>query len=462
MSIVGTRQNPLRVAIVGSGPAGFYAAAALLKAGRKTGRLVTVDMLERLPAPFGLVRYGVAPDHPKIKQVIDKYVVTARDPAFHYLGNVELGKDLSIDELLQSYHAVIICTGAATDRRLDIPGEELNGSHAATAFVGWYNAHPDFCDCTFDLSQEAAVIVGHGNVAVDVCRILASTTDELKHTDIAEHALNALANSRIRDIYMIGRRGPAQAKFGHVELRELGGLMDVDLVVDRKDLVLNPASELELSDRSTRESQKNLRKLKEFACRTIGTGRCRLHIRFLESPVELMGDEQVNGIVLEKNKLEGEPFHQKARGTGERFELGAGLVFRSIGYHGVPIAGLPFDLRNGIIPNELGKVLDEHQRVVPGLYTAGWIKRGPVGLIGNNRADATQTVNALLADVDKSDLEPKPGGQALLPLLAERGVRIVDYTDWERIDTAEIERGKAKGKPREKFTRVQNMLAELD
>ena len=234
MSIVGTEQNPLRVAIVGSGPAGFYATAALLKAGRKTGRLVTVDMLERLPVPFGLVRYGVAPDHPKIKQVIDKYVITARDPAFDYFGNVELGKDLSVDELMHSHHAVIVCTGAATDRRLGIPGERLRGSHAATAFVGWYNAHPDFCDYSFDLSQEVAVIVGHGNVAVDVCRILASTVDELRDTDIAEHALEFLASSRIRDIYMIGRRGPGQAKFGHAELRELGGLSDVDLIVDRK------------------------------------------------------------------------------------------------------------------------------------------------------------------------------------------------------------------------------------
>ncbi|MDJ0958987.1 MAG: FAD-dependent oxidoreductase [Arenicellales bacterium] len=462
MSIVGTRQNPLRVAIVGSGPAGFYTAAALLKAGRKTGRLVTVDMLERLPAPFGLVRYGVAPDHPKIKQVIDKYVNTAQDPAFNYLGNVELGKDLSVDELAQSHHAVVVCTGAATDRRLDIPGEDLWGSHAATAFVGWYNAHPDFCDCTFDLSQEAAVIVGHGNVAVDVCRILASTADELNHTDIAEHALEALVSSRIRDIYMIGRRGPTQAKFGHVELRELGGLEDVDLVVDSKDLILNSASEAEFADRSTRENQKNLRTLKEFSCRPIGNGGRRLHIRFLESPVELGGDEQVNTIVLEKNTLKGEPFHQVAVGTGERLELNTGLVFRSIGYHGIPITGLPFNARRGIIPNEVGRVLDEHHHVVPGMYTAGWIKRGPVGLIGNNRADATETVNALLSDVDKSDLEIKPGGQALLPLLAERGVRIVDYTDWEKIDAVEIERGKTREKPREKFTRVEDMLAALD
>lgn len=462
MSIVGSTQNPLRVAIVGSGPAGFYTAAALLKAGRKTGRLVKVDMLERLPVPFGLVRYGVAPDHPKIKQVIDKYVETAQDPAFNYLGNVELGRDLSVDELVQSHHALIVCTGAATDRRLDIPGEDLCGSHTATAFVGWYNAHPDFRDCTFDFSQEVAVIVGHGNVAVDVCRILACTADELKHTDIAEHALEGLATSHIRDIYMIGRRGPAQAKFGHTELRELGALKDVDLIVNGKDLVLNAASEVELGDRSTRESQKNLAILEKYASQNIDSRKRRLHICFLQSPVALVGAEQLNAIVLEKNKLDGEPFHQVALGTGDRFELNTGLIFRSIGYHGVPIAGLPFDARRGTIPNAKGRILDEQQRVIPGLYTAGWIKRGPVGLIGNNRADATETVNALLTDVDKSDLPIKPGGQALHSLLAKRGVRIVDYTDWQRIDIAEIERGEAKGKPREKFTRVREMLDVLD
>lgn len=462
MSIVGTTQNPLQVAIVGSGPAGFYAAAALLKAGRKTGRLVMIDMLERLPAPFGLVRYGVSPDHAKIKQVADKYINTARDPAFNYMGNVELGRSLSVAELTGSHHAVIVCCGAATDRRIGIPGEDLDGSHTATEFVGWYNAHPDFCDCEFDLSQQAAVVIGQGNVAVDVCRILASTTDELKHTDIAEHALDALADSRIRDIYMIGRRGPAQAKFSSVELRELSDLKDVDLVISADDLILNTASAIELEDHCTRINQKNLTVLKQIACRTMGGRGRRLHFHFLESPVELMGDGWVSSILLDKNELEGAPFQQRARGTGERVELSAGLVFRSIGYHGVPIAGLPFDAQRGVIPNVAGRIQDEERRVIPGLYTAGWIKRGPSGLIGNNRADATETVNALLDDVDKSDLEIKPGARALYPLLAGRNIRVVSYADWDRIDAAEIARGKPKDKPREKFTSVEKMLAVLD
>lgn len=299
-------------------------------------------------------------------------------------------------------------------------------------------------------------------MAVDVCRILASTADELKHTDIAEHALEALARSRIRDIYMIGRRGPAQAKFNSVELRELGSLSDADLVVDANALILNPASASELRERCARGNVKNQAILQEFSTRTIhGRGR-RLHLHFLESPLRLLGDQRVSGVMLEQNVLEGDPFQQVARRNGCRVELDAGLVFRSIGYHGMPLPGLPFDTKLGVIPNEAGRIRDDQGRLASGLYTAGWIKRGPMGLIGNNRADATETVNALLADVDTSDLAVKPGAQALYPLLAARNVRVVSYADWERIDAAEVARGKPKGKPREKFTGVEEMLAVLD
>lgn len=450
------------MAIIGSGPAGFYAAAALLKAGRKTGRLVRIDMLERLPAPFGLVRYGVAPDHAKIKQAIDKYVETARDPAFNYMGNVELGSSVSVGELTESHHVVIVCTGAATDRRLGIPGEDLAGSHTATEFVGWYNGHPDFSHCEFDLCQQAAVVIGQGNVAVDLCRILASTTDELKHTDIAEHALEALAQSRIRDIFMIGRRGPAQAKFNAVELRELGDLADADMVVRGNDLVLNTASEAELRERDGRGNLKNQSILREYACRAARGRRRRLHFHFLQSPVRLLGSQRVSGAILQQNELEGEPFQQSSKPTGRQVEIDAGLVFRSVGYLGVPIAGMPFDARLGVLPNEMGRIIDDHGRVMPWLYAAGWVKRGPTGLIGNNRADAIETVNALLSDVDTSDLPVKLGARGIYPLLSERNVRVVSFADWQRIDAEEISRGKARGKPREKFISVREMLALLD
>ena len=456
MNNLGSKENPLRAAIVGSGPAGFYATEALIR----SESAVLVDMFERLPSPFGLVRSGVAPDHPKLKEPIRVYQRISESPQFRFLGNVAVGRDISAKELKDCYHVVVYTCGAQTDRTLGIAGEHLAGSHTATEFVGWYNGHPDYRDSVFDLSHETAVVIGQGNVASDVCRILAKTADELRHTDIATHALEVLAESKIRDIYMIGRRGPAQAKFTHQELRELGELADCDPIVDSRDLELNPASREELADRSNRANLKSYEVLQAFASRPPPTRHRRCHIHFLKSPIELRGKGRLERVVLMRNRLQGEPSRQVARETGEVEELACGVLFRSIGYRGVPIAGIPFDDVRGIFPNRDGRLVDGGN-IVPGLYVAGWIKRGPTGIIGTNREDSVTTVNSVLADLPNLDAGAKPGADGLKALLEGRGIRLVSYVDWQKIDAAEIQRGEAAGKPREKFTRVEEMLEVL-
>jgi ferredoxin--NADP+ reductase len=454
VSGAGEEQHPVRVAIIGSGPSGFYAAEGLFK----SGRAVHVDMFERLPAPYGLVRYGVAPDHPKLKEPIRVYEGIARHPQFRLLGNVAVGRDVSVEELRTAYHAVLFSCGAESDRRLGIPGEDLPGSHTATEFVGWYNGHPDYRDRQFDLGQEVAVIIGQGNVAIDVCRILAKTVDELKHTDIAEPALDCLAASRIREIHLIGRRGPAQAKFTTKEFRELGGLAECDPVVDPADLELNPESRAELDERSGSVAKKNLEVLNGFAVRESRGVRRRVFLRFLLSPVELRGGARLEQVVLERNRLEGKPQQQTARGTGQRITQVCGLLFRSIGYKGVAIPGVPFDARQGVFPTRDGRIIDEAGVPIPGLYASGWIKRGPTGIIGTNRADSLATVNSLLADLASLDTGPKPGADGVRALVSGHGPRVVSFADWLVIDRAEVERGTPKGKPREKFTRLEEML----
>ena len=457
MSDLGTERSPLRAAIVGSGPSGFYAAEALLK----SEPVVLVDMFERLPSPFGLVRSGVAPDHPKLKQPILVYQRVAESPQFQLLGNVMVGHDISVEELKNFYHVIIFTCGAETDRSLGIPGESLLGSHTATEFVGWYNGHPDYRDRVFDLSHDAAAIIGQGNVAVEVCRILSKTVDELKHTDIAKHAFEILAQSKIRDIYMIGRRGPAQAKFTHSELRELGELADCDPVVDPNDLELSAASREELAERRNRANMKSYEVLQGFASRPSTTRHRRCHLRFLRSPVELKGQGRLERIVLMKNRLEGEPSQQLARATGALEELACGVLFCSVGYRGVAIAGVPFDEHRGVIPNHEGRIVDG-DNIVPGLYVAGWIKRGPTRIIGTNRADSVGTVKLLLADLPILDAGKKPGADGVRKKLKDRGIRVISYPDWQRIDAEEVRGGETSGKPREKFTRLAEMLAVLD
>jgi ferredoxin--NADP+ reductase len=463
MAQLGSEINPLRVAIVGSGPSGFYAAEALIKSDID----VKVDMLERLPSPYGLVRSGVAPDHPKLKQAILLYDKIAQSPEFNLIANVTVGKDISVDELRDSHHAIIFTCGAESDRKLGIPGENLAGSYTATEFVAWYNGHPDYRERQFDLSNEVAVIIGQGNVAADVARILSKTVDELKHTDIAEHALDALAKSKIRDIYVIGRRGPAQAKFTPKELREFGELEDCDAIVDPSELELNAASIKELEEKSNVGSKKIYDLFQKYADQaTSGLASSRkarrCHFQFLRSPVELLGDSKLERVKIEYNQLSGGPFKQSARGSGEFYELEIGILFRSIGYRGVPIEGVPFHDSWGIFPNEDGRIT-ENDEIVPQFYTAGWIKRGPSGIIGTNRACSVATVASLLADLNTLDTsEQKAGAEMLYPMLDSRNVRYLNYQEWTKIDLKEVERGEPRGKPREKFTFINEMMAVLD
>jgi ferredoxin--NADP+ reductase len=451
--VLGSEGRPLRVAVIGSGPSGFYAAESLLGAEPK----VLLDMYDRLPAPFGLVRYGVAPDHGKIKNIIKRYEKTADHPDFAFFGNVRVGEDIGIAELRRFYDAVVFASGAQTDRRLGIPGEDLEGSYTATEFVAWYNGHPEYRDRTFDLSHEVAVVIGQGNVAIDVARILCKTVDELKTTDIAQYALDALAESKVRRVHMVGRRGPVQAAFTPPEIKEFGNLAECDPVLDPRFLELNEASRAELEELKWRDAQKNLDILKEYAGRGQPIKLRRFVIEFYRSPIELKGNERLEKVVFEKNRLDGEPGRQKARGTGETYEIDCGLFFRSVGYRGVAIEGVPFDEKSGTIPNVEGRVVVDGD-VVPGLYAVGWIKRGPSGIIGTNKPDSFETAKHVVEDVPSLVPCEQPAREAVAKFLAGRGVRVVDYDAWRRIDSAEVKRGEAVGKPREKFVSIDEML----
>jgi ferredoxin--NADP+ reductase len=444
--------STLRVAVVGSGPAGFYAADYLLEAGAQ------VDVLERLPTPWGLVRLGVAPDHPELKTASRVFEKTAAKDGFRFFGNVEVGKDVSHDELLRLYDAVVYTVGAQTDRRLGIPGEELPGSWAATEFVAWYNGHPDYQHLEFDLSSGRAVVIGNGNVAIDVARILARTADELAPTDITEQSTAAIVASSITDIVMLGRRGPVQASFTPPELKELGELGGADVVVDPADLVLDAASEASLEAAGAR-TKRNLDILREFAGRS-GNGKAKqLALRFCVSPVQILGDGKVEAIQIVRNALvTGDDGEIKAIPTEDVDVIPCGLVLRSVGYRGVGLPGVPFDERSGVIPNEEGRVAGQ-----PRVYAAGWIKRGPSGVIGTNKKDAAETCDRLLEDASAGRLECT-GGE-LEDLLRERGVDFVEYAGWRAIDEHERSLGEPLGRPRVKLTSWDELLArarELD
>lgn len=457
MAELGSPERPLRVAVVGSGPSGFYAAEHLFK---QANLSVQVDMFERLPTPFGLVRGGVAPDHPKIKSVTKVYDKTASRAGFRFFGNVEIGRDLTVDELRQHYHAVIFAVGAQTDRSLGIPGEDLPGSHAATEFVGWYNGHPDFKHRQFDLSAERAVVIGVGNVAMDVARILSRTCDELVSTDIADYALEALDTSRVREVILLGRRGPAQAAFTPAELGEFGEMADADIVVAPEDAAVDPLSAEWLASSGDRDAQKNVALLKEYAERPLTGKPRRIIIRFLVSPVQIVGNGRVEGIEVIKNELVQRPDGSlAAQATNQTEIIPCGLVFRSVGYKGVALPGLPFDDRAGIIPNTLGRVTD-----TPGVYVTGWIKRGPSGVIGTNKPDSVETVECILQDFGTGQLEISSSSttDSIETLLIQRGVSFVTFMDWQKLDQLEIDNGAKFGRPRLKFTAVTDMLAALD
>ncbi|HET9949828.1 MAG TPA: FAD-dependent oxidoreductase [Longimicrobiales bacterium] len=453
-SELGTAEHPLRVAVVGSGPAGFYVAEHLLK---QKDVHVTVDMFDRLPTPFGLVRFGVAPDHQKIKSVTRVFDRIARDPRFRFYGNVEVGTDLELADLRRLYHQICFATGAQTDRRMGIPGEDLARSHPATEFVAWFNGHPDFCECEFDLSAERVAIVGVGNVAVDVARILCRTPEELAATDIADHALEALARSRVREVYMLGRRGPLQAAFTNPEVRELGELAGADIQVLPDEVELDPLSRAELERAEDDTLRKKIEILQDFARRRPEGKDRRLTLRFSVSPTELIAGEDggVRAVRLVRNELCAKDGRLVAVPTDRFEEIPVDLVFRSVGYHGVPIPGLPFHERWGVIPNEGGRVTDpDGNGALRGVYVSGWIKRGPSGVIGTNKKDGAETAAAMLEDARAgATLAPDDlDAAALDAAVRARQPNLVTYHDWTRLDALECSLGEAKGRPRVKLT----------
>ncbi len=453
----------LRVAIIGSGPSAFYAAERLLKAPDLN---VEIDIFERLPTPFGLVRGGVAPDHAKIKSVTKVYDKIASDPRVRFYGNVTFGKDVTRADLAEFHHAVIFAVGAQTDRQMGIPGEDLSGSYAATEFVGWYNAHPDYRDFQFDLSQTSAAVIGNGNVAMDVARILARTPEELLATDIADYAIDALRNSNLRDIYVLGRRGPAQAAFTNPEIKELGEMAGADVIVAPEEVALDALSKASLAANGDRSAERNVEILTRYSEQSPQGKKRRIIFRFLVSPVELIGNDHVEAIRIVHNDLyQTEDGTLRPRPNDREEVIPVGLVFRSIGYKGVSLPGVPFNEKAGVIPNRQGRVIDpKTDAVVPGDYVVGWIKRGPSGIIGTNKPDSVETVERLLEDVAAHNLpQPaKPSRASMESLLNTRGIHFVTYQDWQTLDSLEQKNGQAQGRPRIKFSRVEDMLEALD
>lgn len=447
MTLPYTPERPLRVAVIGSGPSGIFATEALLK----SDLCVEVDVYDRLPTPYGLVRYGVAPDHLTIKSVTRGFEKTLSDSRVRFLGNVEFGSDLTYTDARAHYDALVYTVGASSDRRLGIPGEDLHGSMSATEFVAWYNGHPDAATRGLTLTASGVAVIGVGNVALDVSRILVKTVPELRESDIAAHALPVLERSAVKDVWVLGRRGAAQAKFTTKELREFGELSDADPVVKPAEVQVDEVAEATITDNTVK---KNLEVLRDFAVRTSGAKDRRIHLRFLVSPTEILDDGhgKVGGLKVERNTLDASG---NAVGTGEFEVLPVQLVLRSVGYKGVELPGVPFDARRSVIPNTEGRVEGR-----PGEYTAGWIKRGPSGVIGTNRKDATDTVAHLLADARAGILPAAsaPTRAAVDALLGSRGVDVYTFHDWQVLDAHELAQGQAQGRPRHKVVLREEML----
>jgi ferredoxin--NADP+ reductase len=452
--------NRPRVAIVGAGPAGAFAAAALRRRGD-----VEVDLFERLPTPWGLLRGGVAPDHQEIKRLQDTFEEQTFGRGCRLIGNVEVGVDISHAELMEHYSAVVYATGAQTDKSLGIPGEDLPGSWAATEFVAWYNGHPDYRDLRFDLDVERAVVIGNGNVAADVIRMLTLSPDELEATDVADHALEALRASRIEEVVVLGRRGPAQAAFTSAELRELGTVEGVDIRVD--DVELDPASAQWLSESGTFTARKNVQLLREFAERPPrADAQKRIQLRFLRSPVEIRGNGKVEAIDVRRNEIvRGDDGSLRARATDDPVEtIETGLVLRSVGYRAVPLPEVPFDERYFVLPNDRGRVLTPEGAPLAGVYAVGWIKRGPTGILGTNKRDAEETIARLAEDMQAGALPqpPNSGRDQIDALLARRKPDIVTVDGWHAIDARELEQGRAAKRPRVKLASREELLAATE
>ena len=434
----------MRAAVIGAGPAGFYACDQLIAAGFE------VDLLDALPTPYGLVRSGVAPDHPKIKSVTRVYDKTAAKPGFRFFGGVVLGEHVTPADLRERYHAVVYAIGTSEDNRLGIPGEDRPGSYAATRFVAWYNGHPEATDDGFDLTAQRAVVVGNGNVAIDLARMLLLDPDELAATDVADHALEVLRNAQVQEVMILGRRGPAQASFTNPELRELGDMTGVDVQVDPAEV------DVEVPEDATPTAKRNVEMLQGYAARGPGSNGRRITMKFLRSPVEILGegeDGPVTGIRVVRNRLE----DGRAVPTGELEEIGCGLVLRSIGYRGRPLDGVPWDDRRGLIRNEGGRVCDEDGRHREGEYVVGWIKRGPSGVIGTNKKDAADTVAKIVEDAERLPA-PQADGDDCLRWLASCAPEAVSWQGWQAIDEAERAAGEPHGRPRVKLVRLAELV----
>jgi ferredoxin/flavodoxin---NADP+ reductase len=449
-----------RVAIVGAGPAGAFAAACLLRARGD----VEIDLLERLPTPWGLLRGGVAPDHQEIKRLERTFDRQTLGRGCRFLGNLEVGTDVSHSELMHHYTAVVYATGAQTDKSLGIPGEDLPGSWPATEFVAWYNGHPDYRELEFDLSAKRAVVIGNGNVAADVTRMLTLSAAELERTDVADHALAALRESRIEEVIVLGRRGPAQAAFTSAELRELGRLDGVEPRVARADAEVDPVSRRWLDEEGTFTARKNVQLLREFADRPARPDlRRRIELRFLRSPVAIRGNGKVEAIDVVRNEIvRADDGSLRARRVGDDVEtIECGLVLRSVGYRAVPLPDVPFDERHFVLPNERGRVLAPDGETLPGVYAVGWIKRGPTGILGTNKRDADETVALLVADLAAGALPqpPKPAREEIDALLSERKPDLVTAEGWRAIDGDELERGRSAQRPRVKLASREELLA---
>jgi ferredoxin/flavodoxin---NADP+ reductase len=438
----------IRVAVVGAGPAGIYAADILTKEHEGA----TVDVIERLPAPYGLVRYGVAPDHPRIKEIVKALNRVLSNDRIRFLGNVEYGRDLKLDDVRRFYDAVIFATGAMADRPLDIPGVELPGSHGAADFVSWYAGHPDVPD-TWPLEAESVAVIGAGNVALDVARMLAKPGDEQLTTEISDSVHTGLLANKARDIHVFARRGPAQIKFSPMELRELSHSPSVDVIVHEEGFEIDEAGQAAISkSKGTRLVVDTL--LKYLEAEPTGAPN-RIHIHMCQAPVEIYGDGKVEGIRTETQELVGDG---SGRGTGEFVDTPVQAVYRAVGYLSSSLVDVPFDESAGVIPNEGGRVLDLDGAALPGTYVTGWIKRGPVGLIGHTKSDANETVTHLLSDVDALVAPEATDADAILEHLTSRGVDVVTWEGWNRLDAHEISLGEARGRERIKVVPREDML----
>ncbi len=446
--------SKLRAAIIGAGPSGFYASGQLLAEG------FAVDLIDKLPTPFGLVRFGVAPDHPKIKNVTRVFEKTATNEDFRFFGGVELGRDITREELLARYDLVLYTIGTSSDNRLGIEGEDLAGSHPATTFVAWYNGHPEATEHEFDLSCERAVVIGNGNVAIDVARMLVLDEDEVQPTDTADHAIEAFRSHGIKEVIILGRRGPAQAAFTNPELLELGELKRADVIVDAEQMELDPVSEQWLeSDKAEPTNRRNVEIMKEYSEREPEGKSHRVVLKYLRSPVEILGDgDKVTGIRVEVNEIiddgNGNP---KAVGTGVTEDIECGLVFRSIGYRGEPVDTVPFEEKRGLICNAGGRVTDVEGNQLPGEYVSGWVKRGPSGVIGTNKKDSADTVAKIVEDRDAGKLVAKDPLGDNAEWLKSKVPDLVEWDGWKAIDAYEVAQGEPQGRPRVKLVDIDEM-----